>query len=147
MIDKSDKQDETGILPADSTQMNLLENGVRNPEIGEIERERLARVKDAHRRENELFDYAKKLIQALFIFAIGFIAFIAWTVGCLQASPWLITLGTVTFIVPTFLMGCVLHHIYGKDDPQGAVNLLAKTPIGDLLAGIKEIVTAWRTGK
>ncbi len=145
MVNRNDSQEEgLATLPADSAKTNLLGNGESNPEV---ESERLARAKDAHRRENELFDYAKKLIQHLFIFAITFIAFIAWAVGCLRASPWLITLETVALVVPTFLMGCFLHHIYGKDEPQKGASLLAKTPFGEALAGIKEIVVAWRTGK
>lgn len=55
-----------GVIPADGTQENYLENGRgNNPEL---EAERLAQEKDAHDRENQLFEYAKKLSRGFLSF-------------------------------------------------------------------------------
>ena len=132
-----------GVIPADGTQENYLENGRgNNPEL---EAERLAQEKDAHDRENQLFEYAKKIIQRLFIFSCVLICCVVIFVSFFKASPWLISIGTITFIVPTFLLSCFLHHIYGRDNSKKALaEFWSKTPLKDIITGIKEIVSIWK---
>lgn len=133
----------SGKLPVDSLENTYLENG-QSLHPG-IEQERLEYERDAHNREKNLFDYTKGILKALFIFAGACILLIIIVVGVCHASPWLVTLGTVTLVVPTFLLGCFLHHIYGKDSNTKLFpELLARTPIKDILAGIKEIVAVWK---
>lgn len=133
----------SGKLPVDSLENTYLENG-KSLHPG-IEQERLEYERDAHTREKNLFDYTKGTLTALFIFAGVCIVLIIFMVGLGHASSWLITLGTVTLAIPTFLLGCFLHHIYGKDsNGKPFPELLARTPIKDILAGIKEIVAVWK---
>lgn len=131
-------------LPKDSVSQNYLENGnAGNPELDGI---RLQHEKDTHDREKQLFSYVKTAIMLLFIFSGFLISGIFFAIVCCDASPWLISLGTVSLIIPTVLLGCFLHHIYGQDNTKKPLaEFFAKTPLNDILAWVKEIVAAWRS--
>lgn len=113
------------------------------------EAHRIGHEKDMYDRERELFCYAKKLLLALFIFSYLFAIVI---VVCIArgTTPWVITIGTFSMLVPAVLLGRLLHHVYGKEtDASSAVkDFFEKSPAAGIFKTICEgIATAIRPSK
>jgi len=75
---------------------------------------RFQHEKDRYDREHDIFGYSLVVILLLFCFAAAMIMKIVDAVHN-GATPWLMTIGTITLIVPSFLLGYLLKYVYGND--------------------------------
>lgn len=135
-------------LPSDaikSDEENLLNNN--SSQNKELEDLRLVCEREANKRKESLFNFSCLIIVMLFIVSVFIIYNIIDAVAEKGSSPWLITLGGLSFITPSVLFAYLLRHVYGCTNKEKLFSeFLSDTPVGSIVSSIKELIEVCRGG-
>lgn len=127
-------------LPQDaikSGEQNLLKNNSSQNE--RLEDLRLTYESEANKRKESLFNFSCLVIVLLFITSVFIIFNIIDAVAEKGSSPWLITLGGLSFITPSVLFAYLLRHVYGYTNKEKLFSeFLYDTPVGSIISSIKK---------